>query len=175
MRLHALKHLTTAAKALGPSRRLVVLGSSSLLAMFPELGEMEGPVQTTLDADILPEPVDEGIARMLAEAVGPASFFSQQHGYHADVLHPDIVEALPPGWEGRLVALEDVSGVFCLDPHDAAAMKTVAGRGKDVALVRHLLQTGKIQAGVLRERLAALNLGEKEQFRAARTLSMAME
>jgi hypothetical protein len=163
MRLHALKHLTTAAKALGPSRRLVVLGSSSLLAMFPELGEMEGPVQTTL------------VARMLAEAVGPASFFSQQHGYHADVLHPDIVEALPPGWEGRLVPLEDVSGVFCLDPHDAAAMKTVAGRGKDVALVRHLLQTGKIQAGVLRERLAALNLGEKEQFRAARTLSMAME
>lgn len=171
MRLHALKHLAESAKVLGHSHRIIVLGSASLLATFPELGEIEGPVEMTLDADLLPQPVDEGIARVLTEAIGPASFFEQRHGYHADVLRPEITALLPRGWESRLVPLADVEAVFCLEACDACVAKLVAGREKDAAVLRYLLSEGKIRLGTLRERFGMTDLGENEQKTAGRMLA----
>ena len=87
---------------------------------------------------------------MAVEAVGQGSLFRAEHGYHADILHPTIVESLPPGWEERLVAMEGFENVFALDPYDLAAVKVVVGREKDLALVRGLLGLGKITAEKLR-------------------------
>lgn len=169
MRLPALKHLLESVRALGQSRKITVLGSASLLASFPELGEQD-LLEYTYDGDLLLEPINKQIAGYLAEAVGQGSLFRAEHGYHADILHPTIVESLPPGWESRLVAMKGFENVYALDPHDLAAVKVVVGREKDMALVRGLLGLGKISADQLRERLHAMPLGEKEMFRAGRNL-----
>ena len=97
--------------------------------------------------------------------------FHTNHGYHADILHPTIVESLPPGWEDRLVCMEGFDNVFALDPYDLAAVKLVVGREKDLALVRGLLLLGKFSADRLRERLHTMPLGEREMFRSGRNLA----
>jgi hypothetical protein len=174
MRLPALNHLVESVRSLGQSRKVIVLGSASLLASFPELGEME-LLESTYDGDLLLEPINKEIAGYLVEAVGQGSLFRAEHGYHADILHPTIVESLPPGWDERLVAMEGFENVFALDPYDLAVVKVVVGREKDLTLVRGLLGLGKITADKLRERLHAMPLGEKEMFRAGRNLSNLLE
>jgi hypothetical protein len=114
----------------------------------------------------------KGIAAFLAEAIGRESLFHSEKGYHVDILHPTIVESLPPGWEGRLVPMAGFTNVFALDPYDLAATKLVIGREKDIALVRGLLTLGKISLDLLRARLNTMPLGEKEMFRAGRNLGI---
>jgi hypothetical protein len=174
MRLYALKHLVESACALAQSRRITVLGSSSLLVSFPELGEFQ-LLENTFDADFLLDPISKEIAAYLAEAIGRESLFHSEKGYHADILHPDIVKSLPPGWESRLVQMTGFANVFGLDPCDLAATKLVVGRSKDLELVRGLLRLGKISVENLRSRLNAMPLGEKEMFRAGRNLSEVLQ
>lgn len=170
MRFHALKHLVESARVLGESRKVIVLGSASLLVSFPELGE-QGLLENTYDGDLLLEPISREIAAFLTEALGQESLFSAEKGYHADILHPTIVQNLPPGWADRLVQMEGLENVFALEPLDLAAVKVVVGREKDLALVRGLLDLGKITFVNLRERFHSMPLGEKEMFRAGRNLT----
>ena len=170
MRLSALRHVVESVRALGQCRKVIVMGSASLLASFPELGEQE-LLENTYDGDLLLDPSNEKIAGYVAEAVGQGSLFKAEHGYHADILQPTIVESLPPEWETRLVALEGFKNVFALDPYDLAAVKVVAGREKDLTLVRGLIGLGKISADELRKRLHTMPLGEKEMFRAGRNFA----
>jgi len=171
MQLRALKHLVEAAGALSRCDKIVVLGSSSLLSSFPDLGENHGALTTTFDADFLLEPTGKQMAEVLSEAIGANSLFEAANGYHADIVHPDITRTLPPGWEDRLVPLEGFANVFCLDPHDLAAVKITVGREKDLALVRALLKLGKIEPAKLRERFNIMPLGERELFKAGRNLA----
>lgn len=159
---------------LAQSRKVFVLGSSSILASFPELGEA-GLLDNTYDADFLLDPINKGIFELLKEAIGEGSLFEKEKGYHADILHPSIVETLPPGWEGRLVALRGFDNVFALDPVDLAAVKIVVGREKDLALVRRLLELGKISGVDLNTRWSSMELGERELFRSGRNLREVLE
>ena len=123
MRLPTLKHLVESVRTLAQADRVLVLGSCSLLASFPELGETGGPVELSYDADLLVEPCDEQLAGMLHEAVGEGSLFAQRTGYHADLLKPDIAETLPEGWEDRLVHLPEVDHADALAPEDLMVVK----------------------------------------------------
>jgi len=169
MLIQSLEHLAQSALALAQSRKIYVLGSSSILASFPELGEA-GLLDNTFDADLLLDPVNKGVFELLKEAIGEGSLFEKEKGYHADILHPSIVETLPPGWEDRLVAVSGFENVFALQPLDLAAVKIVVGREKDLVLVRRLLQLGKIRAEDLRARWSSMALGERELFRSGRNL-----
>jgi hypothetical protein len=76
-------------------------------------------------------------------------------GYYADPVD-ESTAILPKGWKGRLVNLppgntEGVRGL-CLEPHDLAIAKYVAGREKDRIFTRELAGRGI----VTRERLVAL-------------------
>lgn len=172
MRLCSLKDLVAASGRLSGCEKIIVLGSASLLGQFPELGETSGPLVTTFDADLLLSPIDETVARSLGKQIGENTDFHRRHGYHADIVHPDITKTLPPGWEGRLVVLEGFPNVFCLDPYDLAAVKITVGREKDLTLVRALLRLGKIEAPRLRERFQTMPLGERELFQAGRNLTV---
>ncbi len=162
MRLPALKHLVEAVHALARSERICVLGSSALLGSFPELGEASGPLELSFDADLLLQPCDEQLAALLHEAVGEGSLFAQRSGYHADVLRPEITETLPPGWESRLVPLDDDARAVALAPEDLLVVKLRVGRPKDLELCRAVIQRGLVAATVLRTRLDATPLAEDE-------------
>ena len=138
MNLSALQHVIRSAQTLAEGKTIIVLGSASLLASFPELGAPDGPLSTTYDADILADPFDELTAVMLHEALGENRAYYQIHGYHADVLRDSILETLPGGWRERLVMIPGSENAFALSPNDLAAVKLLVGRTKDLDLIRVL-------------------------------------
>ena len=131
MRLQFLNHLLNSVSALAQPRRIFLLGSSSLLPIYPRLGEAGQPLELSLDADLLLEPVDEGLATMLKDAVGHESAFEERYGYYADILRPEIVETLPEGWDQRLQPVAGYENVSALDLYDLALVKLTVGREKD--------------------------------------------
>jgi hypothetical protein len=155
MTLASLQHLLRAAQALAEDRSILVLGSASLLAAHPELGEPEAPLSSTFDADLLPEPFEELTATMLDEALGENRAYYQRHGYHADILRDSILTTLPRGWRERLVPVPQTSAL-ALEAHDLAAVKVMVARPKDLNLVRRLLATGVLTAEVVRDRILLL-------------------
>ena len=160
MRLPALKHLLAAVQSLARAERIRVLGSSALLASFPELGEAGGPLELTFDADLLIEPCDEQLAAMLHEAVGEGSLFAQRTGYNADFMRPEISATLSPGWESRLVKLDETNAA--LSPEDLLVVKLRTGRAKDLELCRALVGRKLVTAAAVRQRLGQTPLGERE-------------
>ncbi len=155
MTLAALQHIIRAASPLAEDRHFLVLGSASLLASHPQLGDEGAPLASTYDADILGEPYDELLGTMLDEALGRDRAYFRRHGYHADVLREIITEKLPDGWRERLVPLPETSAL-ALDPHDLAAVKILVGRPKDLNLVKYLLQTSIRHCETLRQRIDLL-------------------
>jgi hypothetical protein len=139
--------------------RLVVFGSASLLASFPELGEMkDSPLLTTYDADIIPYPFEEEVGMMLDESFGEERKFHQRFGYHADIVRPKVTETFPNDWEQRLVPLADLKSVYCLDPHDMAAAKCLIGREKDRCQLSFLIEKNYLNTLVIKQRLSEINV-----------------
>lgn len=158
MTLSALQHIIRAAQALAEDRAILVLGSASLLASFPELGNPESPLAATYDADLCPDPFDELTGTMLDEALGENRAYYLRHGYHADILRDTILETLPAGWRERLVSVPGCSGAHALEPYDLVAVKLLVGRTKDISLLVDLRAAGLVDAQVVRTRLDLLDI-----------------
>lgn len=174
MRLSFLKHLLNSVVALVEPNRIIVLGSSSLLAHIPSLGGPGQPLEMSLDADFLVEPMDEATANVIKEAMGRESLFEQRFGYYADLLRPDIAETFPAGWESRLHPMSGYDNVFALDPYDLAIVKLVVGRPKDLELLHALLRLGLLEAEKLQQHYHQTPLGEQEMFDAGRNLTLVL-
>ena len=170
MRLRSLIHLLEAVQSLVRPERIVVLGSSSLLAVDATLGDVGQPLEFSYDADLLISPIDEEQARILSESVGQESFFARRHGYYADILRPEITETLPEGWSSRLLQVPGISSSFALRPLDLALIKLILGRPKDLALLRDLMRRGIVDADALRRHYHAAPLSESEATNAGRNL-----
>jgi hypothetical protein len=175
MRLQSLNHLIEVVRAVARPQRVLILGSSSLLPNHPELGDPGKPLELTNDADLLVEPVNDGIAESLQVAAGLDSAFMARFGYYADILRPAITESLPAGWETRLRPVSGCDHVFALDPYDLALVKLTVGRPKDLELLRALLKLAIIEPARLRQHYHATPLGEREAFIAGRNLTVLLE
>jgi hypothetical protein len=74
----------------------------------------------------------------------------------------DTTATLPAGWQQRLVALhnDNTGGAtgWCLEVHDLASSKLVAGRDRDREYVRVLLRERMIEPATLEQRVRALPL-----------------
>jgi hypothetical protein len=175
VRLQSLVHLAGIAAAIAPARQIVVLGSSSLLASHPDLGEPTGPLETSFDADLLIEGIDELLAEVVQESIGAGSQFQAGEGYYADVLRPAVTETFPRGWEERLVPLPGCETVRCLDPHDLAAVKMQAGRPKDITLCATLLATGRLTLELIQERLRETRMNDGLRVLASQRLNQVIE
>ncbi len=162
MRLPTLKHLAEAVRALAQSNAICILGSSALLASFPELGQEGDPLETSYDADMLLSPCDEQLAAMLHEAMGEGSLFAARTGYHVDILRPEIREMLPPGWESRALPLAGMANIVALAPEDVLVAKLRVGRAKDLEACRWLMAQGKVASQTLRSRLDHTPMPEAE-------------
>ncbi|MGJ8634289.1 MAG: DUF6036 family nucleotidyltransferase [Luteolibacter sp.] len=156
MNLRALQHVIRSAQALAEGKTIIVLGSASLLASFPELGTADGPLASTYDADILTDPFDELTAIMLHEALGENRAYYQIHGYHADVLRDSITQTFPSGWSERLVTVPDTSDALALSPNDLATVKLLVGRPKDLDLIRILHENQQIERHVIEKLISQL-------------------
>lgn len=170
MRLRSLKQLIEIVQAITRPKRITVLGSSSLLAGNPDLGEKGRPLELSLDADFLVEPCDPRQAGVLHEAIGEGSLFHREYGVYADFLKPDIGETLPEGWEKRCVYLGPDRSVRCLNPIDLAVVKLKLGRDKDVDLLKAMIKAGILAIATLRKAYQESVMNEREMFKAGRLL-----
>ncbi len=156
MNLDALRHIIRSAQALAEDKTIIVLGSASLLAHFPELGDPGKLLSSTYDADILADPFDELTSVMLQEALGEDRAYYRIHGYHADVLRDSITNTLPTGWRQRLISIPGAESAFAIEPHDLVAVKLLIGRPKDLKLVEVLRDASHILRDEVLKRIELL-------------------
>ncbi len=168
MRLPALIHVIDAVRALTACEQITVAGSAALLACDPALGDADGPLELTRDADLLIVPSDAQMAAIVHEALGEGSLFDARFGYYVDLLQPHVSQTFALGWQQRTRAL---AGANALAAEDIAAVKLRVGRDKDLKLVAQLLQRGLVQTAQLVELVMTMNLAERDQRAALRRLS----
>ena len=152
-----LEHLIRAAGKIAGDRELVIIGSQAVLGQFPEAS---GVLSRSMEADLYPLSRPE-LADSIDGAIGEGSTFHQTHGYYAQGVGPDTA-TLPKNWKKRLVRIENPNtGGFaglCLEAHDLAISKYVAGREKDREFTQALARHEMTNKAVLFERLAGTKL-----------------
>jgi hypothetical protein len=111
---------------------------------------------TPRKADVYPRNRTER-SDLIDGSIGEGSPFEREFGYYAHGVDASTA-VLPRGWEERLVLVcgantNNIRG-WCLEVHDLAVAKLVAGREKDRDFVGILARRDYIQAPVLRARLS---------------------
>lgn len=170
----SLINLTREIREIEPHEELVIFGSASILASFPEETDRHGWLMLTNDADFILNPWSEETAHRIDRVVGKGRPFHAQQGCYADIVRPDVFDNFPPGFHERLVNLKDFPNVFALEPHDMAVAKLFAGRPKDIELLAVLLSNGKLDVNVLQQRLSATPMTEKWIVRTNEVLKKAI-
>lgn len=152
-----LEHLIRAAGAIAADDQIIVIGSQSVLGQFPDAPVV---LRASMEADLYPRNRPE-LAELIDGAIGEGSHFHQQFGYYAQGVGSDTA-VLPPGWEQRLIEVENANtaGVrgLCLEVHDLAISKYVAGREKDLAFTRALKLQGYTSKSMLLDRLQLMKV-----------------
>lgn len=157
MKRSDLEHLIRAAGRIAGDREIVVIGSQAVLAQFPDAPTV---LLRSMEGDLYPKNKPE-LADKVDGAIGEGSKFHVEFGYYAQGVAPDTA-TLPRGWQRRLVRLENANtggcAGLCLEVHDLAISKYVAGREKDYEFTRELARRGMTQKETLLERLARTRL-----------------
>src|SRR6266852_4079720 len=150
MKKQQVDHVLRAAGRITGEKQFIIIGSQSLHGKHPDLAD---DIVRSAEVDLIAKR-DASRTEWL-NVIGQDSEFHEQFGYYADPVDENTA-TLPKGWRGRLVNLPpgDTDGVtgLCLDPHDLAIAKYVAGRHKDIVF-NHELAARRI---VSKERLLAL-------------------
>ncbi len=135
----------------------MVIGSQSILAQFPDA---PAEVLVSMEADLYPRDRPQ-LADLVDGSIGEGSQFHEQFGYYAQGVGPDTA-VLPAGWERRLVSIKNANtaGVeaLCLEVHDLAISKYIAGREKDLGFTRVLAEHRMTREATLLARLADTRL-----------------
>jgi hypothetical protein len=152
-----LEHLIRAAGKISGEKEMVIIGSQSILGQYPQA---PAALLRSMEADLYPLVHPERSAEVDG-AIGEGSQFHQSYGYYAQGVGPDTA-TLPKGWRRRLVRIENSNtGGFsglCLEVHDLAISKYVAGREKDMEFTRGLARHAMTDRKTLYERLAVTKL-----------------
>jgi len=157
MKRSELEHLIRAAGRIAGGREIVVIGSQAVLGQFPD-----APIAllASMEADLYPKS-HPALADTVDGAIGEGSRFHEQYGYYAQGVAPDTA-TLPRGWQRRLVRIENSNtggyAGLCLEVHDLALSKYVAGREKDREFTRELARHEMTGKKILLKRLAATGL-----------------
>jgi hypothetical protein len=153
LRRSELEHILRAAGEVTRERRIVVVGSQSVLGAYPQA---PAALRRSMEADVYPKDRPE-LADAIDGAIGEGSDFHRTHGYYAQGVGPET-STLPKSWDSRVVTVENdnTQGVqgLCLEVNDLAIAKYVAGREKDLAFTRELARHDMTSHEILLERLA---------------------
>jgi len=163
-----LEHAIRAACRVSGDTEVYVFGSQAILGSFPEA---PASLLRSAEADIQPKNRPEATV-LVDGALGEDSDFHRLHGFWVHGVEM-AVAALPGGWESRTVPVSHPVGTrggtgLCVEPHDLAASKLVAGRDKDLEFADALLREGLIDSAVLGRRLDAIPPGHEDAVRRAR-------
>ena len=147
-----LEHIIRAAAGITGADRFVVIGSQAVLGQFPNA---PAELLVSIEADLFTfrNPSD---ADLIDGSIGEASPFHQTFGYYAHGVDEETA-VLPAGWKDRLISIrnENTGGGtgLCLEVHDLAVSKLVAGREKDLSFIGGLLRHRLANVEVIRARL----------------------
>lgn len=160
MRRADLEHVLRACAAITGCDRFVIVGSQAIHATITDPPES---LISSIEADVFTDraPTD---ADLIDGSIGEGSPFHETFGYYAHGITADTA-ILPEGWRERLVELRGpgTRGAvgLCLEVHDLAVSKLVAGRPKDDAFVAELLRLHAVEVPTLQDRLRETPLDER--------------
>src|SRR5579875_3062388 len=164
MRRDDLRRVLRLATVVTGDRDFVVIGSQSIHGAF-DPPVLEGPLTSSMEADVLPLLDDDGDKAELLQTIGLTDLAAGLEG----AVEVDGVSirtaALPVGWKDRLIPLladeDDPDGTigWCLDPHDLAVAKAVAGRANDIRYLEAMARKGLIDPAAAAARLDDLDAG----------------
>jgi hypothetical protein len=152
MHRQQLEHIIRAATGITGATEFVIIGSQAVLGQFPHAPD---ELLVSIEADVfsLRDPADSDL---IDGSIGEGSPFHQTFGYYAHGVSLETA-VLPTDWRKRLVPVHNQNtggGTgLCLEIHDLAVSKLVAGREKDLDFVMGLLRHGLVQTSTFRERL----------------------
>jgi len=154
-----LEHLIRAAAIIAEDTEIVVIGSQAIFGLLPDPPD---ELCRSMEADLWPRNHPERWD-LVDGSLGELSPFHETFGYYAQGVGPETA-TLPQGWEARLVPLPTRGATgLCLEVHDLAISKYVAGREKDLEFTAGALRHGLVRAEVLFERLAATPLSDERR------------
>jgi hypothetical protein len=152
MKRSELEHLIRAAGSIANDSEIVVIGSQTILGQFPDA---PSALLVSAEADLFPLHHPE-LADLIDGSIGEGSHFHELFGYYAQGVG-ERTAVLPKGWRQRLVRIENANtrGVagLCLEVHDLAVAKHVAGREKDLEFTRELARHRMTESKTLLARL----------------------
>jgi hypothetical protein len=168
MHRQQLEHIIRAATGITGAKEFVIVGSQAVLGQFPTAPD---ELLVSIEADVfsLRSPADTDL---IDGSIGEGSPFHQTFGYYAHGVSEETA-ILPEGWRERLVPVsnENTGGGtgLCLEVHDLAVSKLVAGREKDLDFLTGVLRHRLAQVQTIKMRLAKTNLpAERKQTCQAR-------
>lgn len=162
MKRHELEHVIRAAGDIADDEEIIVLGSQSILGSFPDAPE---PLTFSMEADVYPRNRPERW-NLIDGCIGEESPFHQTYHYYAQGVGEETA-VLPEGWRDRLIPISNANTRYitgwCLEIHDLAISKWVAGREKDIEFNQILAKHRMIDRATTLERLARTALGEAQR------------
>jgi len=151
MKRSELEHLIRAAGSIANDSEIVVVGSQSILGQYPNAPPS---LLVSAEADVFPLNRPE-LSDLIDGSIGEGSPFHELYGYYAQGVD-ERTATLPRGWRERLVKISNPNTLgitgLCLEAHDLAISKYVAGREKDREFTRELVRQGMIQRDTLMAR-----------------------
>jgi Nucleotidyltransferase of unknown function (DUF6036) len=163
MKKRQVDHVLRSAGRITGEKQFVIVGSQSLHGKYPDLAD---EIVRSAEVDLIAR--TDVVRTEWLNAIGQDSVFHEQFGYYADPVDENTA-TLPKGWRGRLVNLPpgDTDGVtgLCLDPHDLAIAKYVAGRHKDIVFNHELAARRIVSKERLLELLGMTPVGALERER----------
>ncbi len=156
-----LEHVIRAAAGNADANDIVVIGSQSILAAHPDAPK---ELLVSVEADVFPRdrPPD---SILIDGAIGERSIFHETYGYYAHGVD-ETTATLPAGWRDRLIPIhnENTRGAtgWCLEVHDLAVSKLIAGREKDLSFLAALFRHRLAEPDLVRKRLEKTELPSSE-------------
>ena len=157
-----LEHIIRAAAAITGAQEFVVIGSQALLGQFPN---PPAELLVSIEADLFTFRT-EADAELIDGSIGEFSPFHRTFGYYAHGVGQETA-MLPAGWKDRLIPVRNentgAGAALCLEIHDLAVSKLVAGREKDLSFVGGLLRHHLADAQIIRQRLMSTPLSDERR------------
>lgn len=148
MKRSELEHIIRAAGSIANDSEIVIIGSQSILGQFPDA---PASLLVSAEADVFPMR-DPQLSDLIDGSIGEGSPFHEMFGYYAQGVD-DKTATLPRGWRERLVRINNPNTVgvtgLCLEVHDLAISKYVAGREKDREFTKELARHSMTQRATL--------------------------